>query len=65
MFATYLRLHLPVWASDMDVIRAARRKIAKHHQRGRATRDARHQFYRVMLGHHARAGQTYQQAMKR
>jgi hypothetical protein len=47
----------------MDVIRAARGKIAKHHQRGRATRDARHQFYRTMLDYHARASQTYEQAM--
>jgi hypothetical protein len=63
MYGTYCRLRVPVWASDMDVIRAARGKIAKHHRRGRATRGARHQFYRTMLDYHARASQTYDQAM--
>ena len=55
MYGTYCRLRVGVGASALTVLRAARRKIAKHHRRGRATRAARHEFYRAILREHADA----------
>ena len=55
MYGTYLRLDVPVWASDHTVIRAARRKLARSARRDPAKRDARKRFYREMLEHHANA----------
>ena len=55
MFGSYLRLRVHVSASDLDVIRAARRKIVRKYRTARDRRDARHAFYRAMLGHHHHA----------
>jgi hypothetical protein len=59
MLGTYHRLHIPVWASDITVIRAARKKISKSHLHSRKHRDARHSFYRVMLNYHRKAQQLF------
>ncbi|KAB0269049.1 hypothetical protein [Microvirga brassicacearum] len=55
MFGTYTRLNLTTSASNCDVIRAARLKIAEHHRTGREARAARHRFYRDMLFYHERS----------
>jgi uncharacterized protein (DUF305 family) len=52
MLSTYHRLNLHVSASWRDVVRAARRKIAKKHRTCRDKSEARKSFYRVMLKHH-------------
>lgn len=52
-FGTYGRLGLPISASDREIIRAARLKIAPHHRAARGkVREDRHKFYRTMLWHH-------------
>ena len=53
MFGTYNRLNVPVSASNIAVIRAARCKLKN--PRNPAEREARHNFYRAMLDHHASA----------
>lgn len=63
MFGTYCRLGVHACATAMDVLRAARRKIAKEHRTGRARRTERHNFYRVMISHHRRAKQIYFEAI--
>jgi len=55
MYGTYLRLGIPVWASDRTVIRAAQRKLTRSARRDPAKREARKRFYREMLEHHANA----------
>ncbi len=55
MLGTYHRLHVRISASNVDVIRAARKRIAKAHRTGLAMRHARKEFYRLMLAHHADA----------
>lgn len=52
MFATYLRLHQPVTASNAAVIRAAIKKIDPAARHDRSRRNARHAFLRDMLDHH-------------
>lgn len=53
MFATYCRLNLHVNASDMAVIRAARKKLKRGRtRRQRQFREMRHNFYRSMLKQH-------------
>lgn len=52
MFGTYCRLGVPVWSSDREVIRAARRLLAARARRGRDLRAERHAFYRQMLEFH-------------
>jgi hypothetical protein len=47
-----MRLRLHASASDIDVIRAARKRIAKAVRIGRAMREDRHEFYREMLACH-------------
>lgn len=51
-FATYQRLRIPVWASDVEVIRVARRKIARGARKARQHRKSRHSFFRKMLKYH-------------
>jgi hypothetical protein len=63
MFGTYCRLGVNVSASDFDVMRAARRKIAVQHRRGRARRADRHRFYRQMLAYHRDARGLYRDVM--
>ena len=57
MYGTYCRLRISIWASDFEVIRAARKKIVKKFRTDRAKRDARHKFYEAMLGYHHEARQ--------
>jgi hypothetical protein len=52
MFATYQRLHLHVFASWRDVVRAASTRLAADARHDPARRPARKQFYREMLRHH-------------
>lgn len=54
-YASYCRLGVHVYASDIEVIREARKMIAAHHRRGREARTGRHQFYRALLEEHRRA----------
>ena len=56
MYAQYLRLHQPVWASNIAVIKAARKLMAEHARRDPALRDRRKSFYKRMLSHHHEAG---------
>ena len=55
MFATYLRLHLPVDANWRAVVRAAASRLAPHARRDASKRQARRDFYRTMIEHHANA----------
>lgn len=55
MFGTYQRLGVHVHASDMTVIRAARRKLRKSCWHDPAYREGRKLFYRNMLEYHAQA----------
>ena len=48
MFGTYLRLGVHVWASDREVIRAARSRIVVSSN----TRQHRREYYRLMLQYH-------------
>lgn len=54
--STYLRLRLPVWASEREVIRAARRKLKPTCRRSRHYREARHAYLRDILNCHREAG---------
>lgn len=63
MHNTYLRLNLHVGASGISVIRAARTKIAEHHRRDQAKRQARKDFYRAMLHEHKKARDLYNAVM--
>jgi hypothetical protein len=55
VFGTYNRLNVHVGASDIDVVRAARRKLKKSVRRARVHREGRHAFYRKMLAYHHEA----------
>lgn len=55
MYSTYLRLGIRVWDGNRAVIRAARRKLARTALHDPRRRDARKDFYRAMLRHHADA----------
>ena len=59
MFGTYQRLNVNVYASNMEVIRNARRKIAKKHRSSAAMREERKKFYRIMLKYHADERELY------
>lgn len=54
-YGTYSRLHIHVSDSPRAVIEAARRKLRPNARAGRASREARHAFYRAMLGYHTEA----------
>ena len=51
-FATYQRLNLHVFASNVEVIRAARLRLTPQVRTARAYRAARHAFYSEMLRNH-------------
>ena len=51
MYGTYQRLNLHVYASNMQVIRAAHRMLKKK-AKTRAFRKERHKFLRQMLKYH-------------
>jgi uncharacterized protein (DUF305 family) len=55
MFGTYQRLHVSVHASNREVIKAASKKLKPKVRYAYMYRDARHEFYRNMLAHHAMA----------
>lgn len=59
MFGTYNRLGVHVSASNVDVIRAASRKLQRRDRYTRKHREARHAFYRVMLHQHEQARELY------
>jgi hypothetical protein len=50
MFGTYCRLNVHVWASNREVIRAARKMLNPPWQK--QPRYYRHKFYRLMLEYH-------------
>ena len=52
---TYDRLRLPVWASDLEVLRKVRRKIKKAFRTKRAYRAQRRMLYRGVLTTHHKA----------
>ncbi len=52
MFGTYCRLHVHVWASSREVVKAASRKLKRRYRFARDAREARHKFYRQMLAYH-------------
>ena len=54
MFGTYERLNLHVNASNLAVIRAARKVLRPGNDR-----ETRHRFYRTMLKHHADAAALF------
>jgi hypothetical protein len=54
-FGTYCRLGVHVAASNLSVIRAARRMLREGARRAREHRAARHAFYRQMMEYHASA----------
>jgi hypothetical protein len=51
MFGTYCRLNVHVYASNREVIKAAKGKLAKS-ALGPKDREARKRFYRTMLDYH-------------
>lgn len=55
MYGTYERLNLHVYASNIEVIRAVRRKFKRATLHDRAMREQRHYVYRKMIGYHADA----------
>lgn len=59
MYGTYLRLNVPVWATNRQVIKAARAKIQKKCRTGAKHREGRKLFYRSMLDYHAKAGRLF------
>lgn len=55
MYGTYQRLNVSVYASNVDVIRAARKKLRKAVWHDQSYREGRKLFYRNMLEYHAQA----------
>lgn len=58
MYGTYCRLNVHVNASNLEVLRAARKRLAKKFRCDRTVRDERHLFYRKMLEYHSEAQQN-------
>lgn len=56
MFGTYQRLRVSIYASNRDVIAAARLKLKPKYRKHRGARAQRHAFYRQILEYHAKAG---------
>jgi hypothetical protein len=52
MYGTYGRLKVPVWASDLTVLRALRKKLKPFSQERRA---ARKEIFRAILAEHHEA----------
>jgi hypothetical protein len=52
MFGTYCRLGVPVWSTDLEVIRASRQLLSARAKRGRELRAERHAFYQQILEFH-------------
>jgi len=59
-FGTYERLRVHVYASNRDVIKAARGKLRKDCWHDLSYRDGRKLFYRNMLEYHAKARELAQ-----
>jgi hypothetical protein len=62
MFGTYQRLGVHVMASDLEVIRAARKKLARGAFK-REHRAFRRDFYAAMLRHHEDARRVFYAAL--
>jgi len=62
MFGTYQRLRVSVHASDVDVIRAIRRKIKKSLRRDPAFRAQRKGLYKAILCEHDKARRVFRRA---
>lgn len=58
-FSVYCGLWVHAGASNLTVIRAARRKLKKPVRRSRKHRTERHLYYRAMLAEHASARDLY------
>lgn len=58
MFSTYLRLNVHAFASDVDVVRAARKRL-KREAFKYEHRAFRREFYAQLLRHHADAQRLY------
>jgi hypothetical protein len=59
MFGLYNRLNVHVSASNLTLLRAARKVIAEEEKTDRAFRSNRHAFYRLMMGYHLQARELY------
>jgi len=59
MYGIYCHLNLHVTASDIDVIRAVRRKLRSSVLRDKDKRDNRHAIYRAILPEHRDAQRLY------
>jgi hypothetical protein len=55
MIGTYGRLNVHVYASDLEVIRALRRKLRPEVLHDRSLRGQRHKIYRAILAEHKAA----------
>ena len=58
MYGTYCRLNVHVGASNIEVIRAARRRLMSY-SLDRQHRAERHRFFRQMLAYHRADGALY------
>lgn len=65
MYGTYCRLNVPVFATKMAVIRAARKKVHAKMRRNPKYREARHDFYRKMIEYHERAFGLFSNSLRR
>lgn len=59
MFAIYCHLDVHVYASDLTVIRKARKLFRAECRKKREHRAARHRLYRSMLREHVAARKLY------
>lgn len=64
MYGVYLRLGLHVSASEIDVIRAARKILTPEARRDPKFRATRKQMYRDLLVHHEQACKLYRFVMR-
>ena len=62
--AQYLRLRVPVWATDREVIKAAHRMIRKGARYSREHRQARHRWLRGMILMHRDALRVYNHTVR-
>lgn len=65
MTGVYNRLGVPVWASNLTLIRALRKKLNPGILKGHgANRKARRKLYREIIRIHTKAGRLYWLAMQ-
>jgi hypothetical protein len=63
MFGTYQRLHVHVMASDLEVIRAARKKLSREAFK-REHRAFRRDFYATLLNYHREAQSLFYSTLR-